>query len=130
MSIGSICRYGHAGRVTLPWVLECCKVELAGTRVPHVRVRKEQQQNEQNQNGWPGGAGGRGVRDDGSEVGVWTAAELVGGGTLGFNERTPQYRQAQAVAEEIAALARREAKPPVRRYEIIGVDVDDKQEEN
>lgn len=78
--------------------------------------------------GLPGGR--YAVRIDGSEVGVWTAAELVGGGTLGFNERTPHCRQAQAVAEEIAALARREAKPPVRRYEIIGVDVDDKQEEN
>ena len=49
------------------------------------------------------------VRIDGSEVGVWTSAELAGGIALGFNEKTPQYRQAQAVAEGIAALTKREA---------------------
>lgn len=58
--------------------------------------------------GLPGGR--YAVHIDGSEVGVWPAAELAGGIALGFNERTPQYRQAQAVAEEVAALARREAK--------------------
>ena len=49
------------------------------------------------------------LRIDGVEVGAWTAAELARGVRLGFNPRTPQYRQAQEVMAAVAALTKREA---------------------
>ena len=45
---------------------------------------------------------------DGEEVGTWRGAQLGQGIGLGFNERTPQYRQAQRVLRELENLADRE----------------------
>jgi len=42
---------------------------------------------------------------DGEEVGVWSAAGLARGVGLGFNAKTPQYRQAQAFFRRNAELA-------------------------
>ena len=39
------------------------------------------------------------VKIDGTEVGVWTAAELAEGVNLALNEKTPQYRQAAEAAK-------------------------------
>lgn len=41
---------------------------------------------------------------DGIEVGRYTAAEFAKGISLGFNPKTPQYAQAQAVAQRVAEL--------------------------
>ena len=45
---------------------------------------------------------------DGEEVGAWSAAELARGIRLGFNAKTPQYRQARAVFDRNAELSARE----------------------
>lgn len=45
---------------------------------------------------------------DGEDVGTWRGAQLAMGIGLGFNERTPQYRQAQRVLRELEKLAGRE----------------------
>jgi len=45
------------------------------------------------------------LRIDGEEVGTWSAAELARGVGLGFNAKTPQYRQAQAFFSRNAELA-------------------------
>ena len=49
------------------------------------------------------------LKIDGDEVGRYSAAELAKGVSLGFNPKTPQYRQAQAVANRNAELRSREA---------------------
>ena len=49
------------------------------------------------------------LKIDGEEVGRYSAAELAKGVSLGFNPKTPQYRQAQAVAKRDAELRGREA---------------------
>ena len=53
-------------------------------------------------------AGDYAVDIDGGRVGVWTAAELAKGISLGFNDRTPQYRQAQLVFAKTRELTERE----------------------
>ena len=45
------------------------------------------------------------LRIDGEEVGAWSAAEFAHGVRLGFNARTPQYRQAQKVFARNAELS-------------------------
>ncbi len=45
------------------------------------------------------------LRIDGEEVGAWSAAEFARGVNLGFNAKTPQYRQAQAFFRRNAELA-------------------------
>jgi len=54
-------------------------------------------------------AGSYALSIDGTEVGRYTAAQLAAGVGLGFNEKTPQYRQAQAVAQRCRELCGREA---------------------
>lgn len=46
---------------------------------------------------------------DGKDVGTWTHAEFSAGINLAFNERTPQYAQAQAVMKRDSELWGREA---------------------
>ena len=53
-------------------------------------------------------AGGHELRIDGEPVGVWSAEELAQGVSLGFNEKTPQYRQAQEVFALSSAYRDRE----------------------
>ena len=53
-------------------------------------------------------AGTYALKIDGVEVGRQTAEELAEGVGLGFNEKTPQYRQAQEVARRNAELWERE----------------------
>lgn len=48
------------------------------------------------------------LKIDGSSVGFYSASELAKGVGLGFNEKTPQYRQAQAVAARVKELYGRE----------------------
>ena len=45
---------------------------------------------------------------DGEEIGTWSAAEFARGVRLGFNAKTPQYRQARAVFDRNAELSARE----------------------
>jgi len=45
---------------------------------------------------------------DGNAIGRWSAAELAQGVNLGFNEKTPQYAQAQRVFARTAELSVRE----------------------
>lgn len=47
---------------------------------------------------------------DGCDVGVYSAAKLAAGISLGFNPRTPQYRQAQQVFAAQAEVSGRERK--------------------
>jgi len=44
---------------------------------------------------------------DGTEVGRWAAEDLAAGVNLGFNEKTPQYAQAQEVFRRTAELSAR-----------------------
>ena len=53
-------------------------------------------------------AGRYALKIDGTEVGCYTAEELAKGVGLGFNAKTPQYRQAQEVAKRHAELWERE----------------------
>ena len=46
---------------------------------------------------------------DGAEVGRYSAEELAAGVNLAFNEKTPQYAQAQSVARRLASLRGEEA---------------------
>jgi len=75
-------------------------------------------------------AGTYALRIDGVEVGRFTATQLASGVGLGFNGKTPQYRQAQAVAHRCRELRSREA--ALRNHHSArwffgnrGVDVDD-----
>jgi len=54
--------------------------------------------------------GGYAMKIDGEEVGRYSAAELAKGVRLGFNPKTPQYRQAQEVARRDLELCLRERK--------------------
>jgi len=45
---------------------------------------------------------------DGEKVGTWSAAEFARGIRLGFNAKTPQFRQARAVFDSNAKLSSRE----------------------
>lgn len=54
-------------------------------------------------------AGTYALKIDGEEVGRSAAAEFAEGIHLGFNAKTPQYRQAQAVAKRCRELCNREA---------------------
>ena len=54
-------------------------------------------------------AGVYALRIDGAEVGRYAAEELAKGVGLGFNEKTPQYRQAQEIAARHCELREREA---------------------
>jgi len=49
------------------------------------------------------------LKIDGAEVGVYAADDFRKGVSLGFNAKTPQYRQAQAVLARVEQLRRREA---------------------
>lgn len=49
------------------------------------------------------------LKIDGDEVGRYTSDELASGVRLGFNAKTPQYRQAQDVAKRHEELRAREA---------------------
>jgi len=67
---------------------------------------------------------------DGQEIGRYTSAQLASGVGLGFNEKTPQYRQAQSVAQRCRELCNREAL--LRNHHSArwffgnrGIDVDD-----
>ena len=46
---------------------------------------------------------------DGKEIGVWTAEDFAAGINLAFNDRTPQYAQAQAVMKRDSELRGRES---------------------
>ena len=54
-------------------------------------------------------AGTYALKIDGEEVGRHAAAEFAEGVRLGFNAKTPQYRQAQTVAKRCRELCNREA---------------------
>lgn len=53
-------------------------------------------------------AGNYALTIDGEKVGEWTAEELAKGVSLGFNDKTPQYRQAQEVFACQAEVSARE----------------------
>ena len=53
-------------------------------------------------------AGSYTLKIDGEMVGTWTASELAKGVSLGFNDKTPQYRQAQEVFARQADVSARE----------------------
>lgn len=48
------------------------------------------------------------LKIDGEVVGQWTAEEFASGIKLGFNDKTPQYKQAQQLFETVKALSDKE----------------------